>query len=447
MGGSGGTRTETGTLPASIPPQLQPLVDRAVAGSTDAMDTINLDQFTGPNVQEIPGLTGGETNWINAIQQWASSPNLTAPADQGLAYTGQGAGSSPYEDWGAGLTGSASNYDPFEVSATQYDPFEQIGGLRMQSGGDVSSGETQAMGMLGRGPYGGPTGVSSRDVAANTDTENMRRAQALFGQLTTGDIGSSPATLQAMKAWEDLTKPQILAGQAISGNLGGGSTEEALAHGSTEALTPLLAQEIQNRKDIASTLGGFGLQESGLKLQADTGSAERAQSAQESTVRAGLEAAGLDQNAAAQLASIAAGAKGRELQAGGALAALGGAKKGREAAVGGAKKGRELAAGGQLAAIGAGQQNRKLAAGAQSAAIGTEKANLQISAMTTALEKAGMPREIATQQAQAAYQDFLRRQGMAESLYEGPTGNFLAGALTPGSLVQSRQTGGGMFGS
>lgn len=390
MAGSGGTRTETTPTAAQIPPELQPLVNKAVAGTTGAMDNLDLNEFTKSFIQQIPNLTPEEQQWMAQIFGWAGDPNLTQGAEQGMDLTRSAAGT---------------------------DPFEQIAGLNLQSGGQMSQGEQDAMARLKRGA-GGYQGVTAQDIGVNTDTAQMKRAQELAQQLTGGDVGQSPATLQAMQAWEDLVRPTVMAGQALTGNLGGGSTEEALAHGKTEALTPLLSKEIDTRSAMAQMLGQLGLGASGQQLQASTADAQLNEQAQEANQRAQLQAMGLDLNSASQLAAIASGAKSRELASGAALGQLGGQRKGRE-----------LQAGGQLAAI------------------GTEKANLKISALAKALETAGLPRDIATKQAQAEYNDMLRRQSLAEQMYLAPTGNFLAGALTPGSLVQSRQTGGGMFGS
>jgi hypothetical protein len=423
MGGHGGTRTETSPTSASIPNELQPLVNKAVAGTTDAMDFTSLRDFLGHEVQGISDLTPAEQQWMSKIFAWASNPDLTQGADQGADYTRRGAATDPWETLGAAT-------DPWETLGAATDPFEQLAGVLMQRGGEMSQGERDAMARLNATDAGSrysPAG--GNDVRVNTDTKQMLRSGELADQLTSGDIGSSPATVQAMKAWEELVRPTVMAGQAITGNLGGGATEEALAHGKTEALTPLLAKEIDTRQAMAQMLGQEGLGISGQQLQAASTTAQLAEQAQEANIRAGLEAAGLDANAAAQLASIAAGAKSRELASGGALGALGGQRAGRKLQAGQARAGRQIQAGGQLAAI------------------GTEKANLQISALAKALETAGMSRDVADKQAAAVYNDFLRRQQMTEQMFLGPTGNYLSGALTPGSLTNTRSTGGGMFGS
>jgi hypothetical protein len=477
MGGKGGTRTETSPTPAPIPPELLPLVNQAVAGSTEASAQLPLTSFTGPNVQNIPGLTPEENQWINSISSWASSPELTQPYNTGMGYVGQGAEVSPWETQGGGYLGQSAEVSPWEREGVRYtneaagtDPFEQIAGINLQGGGQMSEGERQAMSRLMEISGFNPGSVSAREASAtqagvNTNSRQMLRAEDIAQGLTGGDVGSSPATLQAMKAWEDLVKPTLMASQALTGNLGGGSTEEALGLSKTAALTPLLSKEIDTRQAIAEMLGQLGLGASGQELAASQtnaelgtrvseGNANRELEAGRANMQAGLEAAGLDANAAAQLASIAAGQKGRELESGRALGALGGQRAGRKltaggqlAQIGGQTQGRKLQAGTALGALGGQTQGRKLQAGTALSAIGTEKANTQITAMSKSLEAAGMPRDVATKQAEAVYKDYLRRQALSEQLTMGPTGNYLAGALTPGSLVQSRQTGGGMFGS
>jgi len=375
MGGSGGTRTQSTPQPgAAIPDDLRPLIQSSVAGSIEAQKQLPLSDFTGVNIQEIPGLTPEEQDWMNKIFAWASDPSLTQGAEQGSYLTRQ---------------------------ASETDPFEQIAGARL---GELSQGNRT------RGAVGSTNAEATR-ASVNTDTEQMRRAQEIAQQLTGGDVGSSPATLQAMKAWEDLVRPTVMAGQALTGNLGGGSTEEALAHGKTEALTPLLEQEINTRSTIAQMLGQLGLGVSGQEADVSKANAELGTRVSEGNAQRQLEAGIANQSAMLQAAGL------------------------------------DAQAAAQLAAIGAGRQGRKLQAGGQLAAIGTEKANLQISALAKALETAGMPREIAGQKAQAVYNDFLRRQGISESLTLGPTSNYLSGALTPGTVTESRQTGSGMFGS
>ena len=293
--------------------------------------------------------------------------------------------------------------------------------------------------------------VGASDVDVDTNTRQMLAAEEEYRKLTEGAVGDSPATREAMAAWEQYTRPEVAASLALTGNLGGGAVEEAFARGKTEALVPLLAREIETRERAAGELGQLGLGVSGQHLQADTVDAELAQRAAEGNadraLRAGqgnqaaqlqadterartaLQWAGLDQATATQLAAIAAGGQERKLTAGQAMGNLG------------------LGIGQGLAEIGGRGAAQDLAAGGQMAAIGSERARLQMDMYAKALEAAGMPREVANQQAQALHNDFLRRQALAEGLTLGPTGNFLAGALTPGSLVQSRQTGGGLFGT
>lgn len=379
MGGSGGTRTETTPTAASIPPELQPLVNKAVQGTTDAMDNVSPSDFTGVNIQNIPGLTPEEQQWMQQIFGWAGDPTLTQGAEQGMD-----------------LTRSAGGMSKGEQDAM--DQLTKLGQMGPVNAGSVGSYDASATG-----------------AGVDTNTRQMKRAEEIAQGLTVGDVGSSPATIQAMKAWEQFVKPQVMAGQALTGNLGGGSTEEALGLSSTAALTPLMAKEIDTRQAMAEMLGQLGLGASGQELAASQtnaelgtrvseGNASRKQSADVANMTARLQAAGMDRATAAQVASM-------------------------------------------TASIAANAQGRKLQAGGQLAAIGTEKANLKIAALSKALETAGMPRDIATKQAQAEYNDMLRRQSLMESMYFAPTGNFLAGALTPGSLVQQRQTGGGLFGS
>lgn len=89
-------------------------------------------------------------------------------------------------------------------------------------------------------------GMASPDLAAARD-----QLQAL----TSGPVGSSPATAAGMKAFQDLVAPQIAQQQALAGRATGGAATEALAQGAEQAAVPLIQQEIQNR---AGAVGQYG---------------------------------------------------------------------------------------------------------------------------------------------------------------------------------------------
>ncbi len=64
--------------------------------------------------------------------------------------------------------------------------------------------------------------------------------------------------------------------------------------------------------------------------------------------------------------------------------------------------------------------------------------------LTTALEAAGLPREVLGQQFEAQFRDYLRRQALSESVTLGPLGQWISSALIPGQVTKT--TGGGLIG-
>lgn len=83
-------------------------------------------------------------------------------------------------------------------------------------------------------------------AANGTPGENA--SQSLIDQLTGGSIGSSPATMAAMRAYQQNVMPTIESSLAASGGGRGGGLTAALTQGETSAYAPLVQQEIANRE-------------------------------------------------------------------------------------------------------------------------------------------------------------------------------------------------------
>ena len=114
--------------------------------------------------------------------------------------------------------------------------------------------EQQAFDILQRmGGIQSPLGQTEEERFA------IEQAKQFFGPL-----GQSPYTLEALKAWETLTKPQIEQAMAIQGTYApSGAYAETLARARTEATVPLLQQELQTRANLIPQLiqaGQFGRQ-------------------------------------------------------------------------------------------------------------------------------------------------------------------------------------------
>src|SRR6185437_9850359 len=99
----------------------------------------------------------------------------------------------------------------------------------------------------------GLTGGQMQDIGqlqqwGMNGTPQEQQAQSLLSGLTGGDIGSSPATAAAMRAYSQNIAPTISSGLAASGGGRGGELAAAMQQGQTSAYVPLLQQEISNRE-------------------------------------------------------------------------------------------------------------------------------------------------------------------------------------------------------
>lgn len=78
--------------------------------------------------------------------------------------------------------------------------------------------------------------------------QNIGTAENLLGEMTSGPIGSSPATQAGMNAWSQLVEPTIASSLAASSGGRGGALPAAISQGETAAAVPLIQQEIANRE-------------------------------------------------------------------------------------------------------------------------------------------------------------------------------------------------------
>jgi len=136
-------------------------------------------------------------------------------------------------------------------------------------------------------------GYQSPLISAPGQTEEERFAIEQAKQFF-GPLGQSPYTLEALKAWETLTKPQIEQAMAIQGTYApSGAFAETLARERTEATVPLLQQELQTRASLIPQLmqsGQFGRQ---LGLQSQIANAQAQQQALLSSLSAASGMMGL----------------------------------------------------------------------------------------------------------------------------------------------------------
>lgn len=173
--------------------------------------------------------------------------------------------------------------------------------------------------------------------ANNPDLANARAAET---SLTAGPIGSSPLTQQAMQAWEQFTKPTVESSAALAGLGNSGALAENLAGSETQALVPLLQQEIQNRQGAVSAYTNIqqqqinslasALEASGLPRQV---ALEQAQAAYQQATGQSQFAAGLQQFPLSVLSQLI-GTQQTSHSTPGAWDYVGGITKGLEGPVG-----------------------------------------------------------------------------------------------------------------
>jgi len=128
-------------------------------------------------------------------------------------------------------------------------------GLAEQQGLNAAQGAGGLAGLLQPHPQqiAGLTGGQLQDINqlqqwGMSGTPQEQQAQSLLSGLTGGEIGSSPATAAAMRAYSQNVAPTIASGLAASGGGRGGEMAAALQQGQTSAYVPLVQQEINNRE-------------------------------------------------------------------------------------------------------------------------------------------------------------------------------------------------------
>jgi hypothetical protein len=263
-------------------------------------------------------------------------------------------------------------------------------------GGAVNPMMQSAFGAAGAstGPNAFQYGAERYAGTGSAMSSPEQDALAQLAYFTSGQLGQAPATLAAQDAFASYMIPEIEQSLALAGLGRSGAVGESIARGEKEALVPFLTAEMENR-----------LRATGMT--SDIGAAQKARELQASQVMSGI-GANVGQQAL-QGASI-------------------------QAQLGTAAGQQQLQAAQQAAQIGQWQtdQGQELLAQARTDA-------------AAALEAAGMSREIAAQQAEAAYQDFLRQQNLSSSASISPVSSILPAML--GTKQSGMPGGGGMFGS
>ncbi|MDP2662168.1 MAG: hypothetical protein Q8R28_15695, partial [Dehalococcoidia bacterium] len=486
----------------SIPPELQPLINSAVTSSIGVQGQLPLASFLGPNPQMIPGLTPeqmallqqqigfsqqtpttapeqvslnvlnqlsqsllpsatGQTPLLNPVEMAAlmtagQAGQLGGAEQQGIGLAGQSVGLSQTEQQGIGLAGQSANMTPAELQAMQM----AAGTSGLNETELMARNAAQTLSTQGANPFQqNALGYVQQGVPMSQAEQDALQQLGFF---TGGQFGQAPATLAAQKAFSQFQAPEIQQALALAGLGSSGAVGASLAEGEARAMVPFLTQEMANRLQASGMTSQIGQTAQGRALQGagilgDIGGEIN---------RTGLQASTL-------LAQLGQGMGARELQAAGLIGQTGAGQAGRGltaanlmTGAGAGEQARGLQAAGLMTGAGGDAQSRLLQAANLAAQTGTAagqrptaaaelltRMTQQASGMGNvlaerartdtqrALEASGVPREVAAQQAQAQYNEYLRQQALSEAVTLGPLGQYLPSALARGQVGTQTQSG------
>ena len=347
----------------------------------------------------------------------------------------------------AALTTWAGLTNPLMATAGgAYNPAMELAWNASKAAGGPNSFQTGALGYLDQGTALSPAEQAAlstvQQLIAQSGTNNPFAQEAAtyarqgatanpaeqaalnqLGFFSQGALGSSPATLAAMSAFNQFSVPEIEQQLALAGLGRSGAVGQSIGDAQAKAMVPLLQTEMANRLQAANATAGIGQAEQARQIQ--TAGIMAGLSQQE--INALLGAAGVQ-------AGVGGAQQGRTIQAGNIMGNIG-QNVGQQAL-----QDAQIRANLGTSAAQQQLQAAQLAASvaAQQAQIGNTLAQRARADAAAALQAAGIPREVALQQAEAAYQEFLRQQRLAEAVTTGPLGQVL-----PSTIGSTTKQGGG----
>jgi hypothetical protein len=273
MAGGGSNTSTSYSIPQN--PYIDALVNQTVGMLGETQKTAPLYQFAQPQERRIAGMS--------PLQQYAGG--MVGQIGQGNPYSqgalgllgyrapqapSQGFGQGQLGTMGGGGGGGAMGFGQGQLGQmggpAQSQSFEQGGGDEWTKRGpsQVQSFEQGGGDEWGRGGKP-PPGVGLPPPSSPVDPNS---SLGLLQQLTSGPIGSSPATQAGMAAFQQNVLPTL---QNELGSMGlgrSGIAGEQIQRASTSAAVPLIQQEIANREqgigqygNIANQLAGLGQQD------------------------------------------------------------------------------------------------------------------------------------------------------------------------------------------
>jgi hypothetical protein len=279
MAGGGSNTSTSYSIPQN--PYIDALVNQTVGMLGETQKTAPLYQFAQPQERRIAGMS--------PLQQYAGG--MVGQIGQGNPYS-QGARdllgyrppAAPPQNFGQGQLGQMT--DPVGIprynNPRNLEPNREYGvqapmsfgqGQLGQMGGPSQSQSFEKGGgdewknpwTVGGGTGSGGVGPGGGGAGGGVDPNS---ALGQLQQLTSGPIGSSPATQAGMAAFQQNVLPTL---QNELGSMGLGRSgigAEQIQRASTSAAVPLIQQEIANREqgigqygNIANQLAGLGQQD------------------------------------------------------------------------------------------------------------------------------------------------------------------------------------------
>ena len=279
MAGGGSNTSTSYSIPQN--PYIDALVNQTVGMLGETQKTAPLYQFAQPQERRIAGMS--------PLQQYAGG--MVGQIGQGNPYS-QGARdllgyrppAAPPQNFGQGQLGQMT--DPVGIprynNPRNLEPNREYGvqapmsfgqGQLGQMGGPAQSQSFEKGGgdewknpwTVGGGTGSGGVGPGGGGAGGGVDPNS---ALGQLQQLTSGPIGSSPATQAGMAAFQQNVLPTL---QNELGSMGLGRSgigAEQIQRASTSAAVPLIQQEIANREqgigqygNIANQLAGLGQQD------------------------------------------------------------------------------------------------------------------------------------------------------------------------------------------
>lgn len=105
-----------------------------------------------------------------------------------------------------------------------------------------------------KGLYGQQVSLAGKMAMTAPEMAALEQINAL----TSGPIGSSPATLAALQNFEQMSKPGIAQDLALAGLSRAGAFPDVISGARSAALLPMFQQEIQNRANVIPQLSQIG---------------------------------------------------------------------------------------------------------------------------------------------------------------------------------------------